>query len=100
MKSCLSFLLISFQFLLSLTHVKAQQTYSRVPLYCSEQNGQKCTYSGDYSGCADEGRVVNIQVTSTTGPVTATITNGSWNGPPCPTYDSHGNRVSPTLQPC
>jgi hypothetical protein len=100
MKGCFSILIIAAQLLLSATGLLAQENTLRVPVYCSEQTGQMCTYSGSYPGCADEGRVVNIKVTNTTGPVSATLTNASWNGPPCPTYDSHGNRNPETVQPC
>ena len=49
------------------------------------------------TGCADEGRVADIKI-STSGPLTITQSSFSWTGPPCPSYSEEGrNPIIPAL---
>src|SRR5207253_1941529 len=54
---------------------------------------------GSANGCADEGRVVNIKLTAISGPINVTPDHADITGPPCPTYDAHGNRNPVNIQP-
>ena len=97
-----STLLISF-FAIDANAQSGETVLGPYDVYVSKQEGTSSIFSGEQSAEADEGRVLDINITGIQGPITVDPTNFSLTGPPCPTYDIHGKRnpenpATPTSQ--
>ena len=94
MKKHLFIILNIICFLTAIPPLVHAQVVGPFNLYVSEQGGNPDPiYDGSYQASADEGRTVNIQIFNILGPITVAPMNFMLVGPPCPTYDDHGNRI-------
>ena len=66
---------------------------------CQPANLNLPLLSGQATGCADEGRRVNIGVQDLYGPIRVNPDNCVIQGPVCPTYDAHGDRIPAVAPP-
>ena len=83
----------------SLRNATAQNTsLGPIDVYVSRQNPTATIFNGGLPVYADEGRVININISNITGPIVVNPAQYNLTGPPCPTYTASG-RVPATAPP-
>ena len=80
-----------------LAETHAQTITQNDTMYVSVQDPASATQSGSRLATATEGRVIDIVITSQSGPISVSPTSFNLTGPPCPTYDTSQATVPRSL---
>jgi hypothetical protein len=100
MKSTFYFLPVIVVSLFFSTVSRGQNVLGPYDKYVSVQEpANNIIASGSYPASADEGRSINLQIINIQGPINVSPASVQLMGPPCPTYDTHGNRNPSTPAP-
>ena len=94
MKKFYFFFVIGMIFIIQTQSLFAQNVLGPYDKYVSVQPGNDLNIgNGSYPASADEGRNIDVEIINIQGPIQVSPSSFKLNGPPCPTYDTHGNRM-------